>query len=126
MSAVLIFLYRSICIAFMLLAARGLSAQFDVSRFTHYTYKSGLSDDYIRSVTQDHRGYIWIGTEYGLNRFDGNHFEHYYQDVPKGFLHSSQIRKLENISGKRLAILTHFRTEILEEEKYIMQPLFIP
>ena len=115
-----------ICIAFLVLIPKGIPAQFEVSRFTHYTYKDGLSDDYIRSIAQDHRGYIWIGTEYGLNRFDGNRFEHYYQDVPKNFLHSSQIRKIENLTDKRLAILTHLRTQILDEEEYVMSSLFIP
>ncbi|NDV58493.1 hybrid sensor histidine kinase/response regulator transcription factor [Bacteroides sp. 519] len=40
-------------------------------RFRHYTVEDGLSANSIRSLLQDKRGYIWIGTENGLNCFDG-------------------------------------------------------
>lgn len=35
------------------------------------TPEHGLSHGYISSLFQDSRGYIWIGTIYGLNRYDG-------------------------------------------------------
>ena len=36
-----------------------------------------LTSTVITSICQDKTGYIWIGTEYGLNRFDGYHFTQY-------------------------------------------------
>ncbi|MCR5711542.1 MAG: response regulator [Prevotella sp.] len=39
-----------------------------------------LSSNLVTSLCQDQQGYIWIGTEYGLNKFDGVHFTHYYHD----------------------------------------------
>ncbi|MBO6144003.1 MAG: response regulator [Prevotella sp.] len=39
-----------------------------------------LSSDVITSLCQDRQGYVWIGTEYGLNRFDGVRFRQYYND----------------------------------------------
>ena len=39
-----------------------------------------LSSNQITSLCQDRQGYIWIGTEYGLNKFDGVHFRQYYND----------------------------------------------
>ena len=39
-----------------------------------------LSSNLITSLCQDAQGYIWIGTEYGLNKFDGIHFTQYYSD----------------------------------------------
>jgi len=36
-----------------------------------------LSSSQINCICQDGYGYIWIGTEYGLNRFDGYHFVSY-------------------------------------------------
>lgn len=41
-------------------------------------YDSGqLSCNLISTVCQDDRGFIWIGTEYGLNKFDGVQFTQY-------------------------------------------------
>lgn len=34
-----------------------------------------LSSNQITSLCQDRQGYIWIGTEYGLNKFDGVYFK---------------------------------------------------
>lgn len=39
-----------------------------------------LSSNQITSLCQDSQGYIWIGTEYGLNKFDGVHVTQYYND----------------------------------------------
>lgn len=37
-----------------------------------------LTCDLITSICQDQDGFIWIGTDYGLNRFNGIQFTHYY------------------------------------------------
>jgi ligand-binding sensor domain-containing protein len=38
-------------------------------------YKTdGLSNNSVLSITQDCVGYLWIGTNKGLNRFDGQSF----------------------------------------------------
>ena len=42
--------------------------------FNHLTTDDGLSNNYIVSLAQDQKGYIWIATESGLNRFDGQQF----------------------------------------------------
>jgi signal transduction histidine kinase/ligand-binding sensor domain-containing protein len=45
--------------------------------FTGYSLSDGLSQSVINCVFQDSRGYIWFGTQNGLNRFDGYSFEVY-------------------------------------------------
>ena len=37
-----------------------------------------LTCDLITSICQDKDGFIWIGTDYGLNKFNGIQFTHYY------------------------------------------------
>ncbi|WP_281644380.1 hybrid sensor histidine kinase/response regulator transcription factor [Bacteroides zoogleoformans] len=44
---------------------------------SHFGVENGLSNNYILSLAQDRRGYIWIATESGLNRFDGRQFTVY-------------------------------------------------
>ncbi len=46
-------------------------------RFRHYQAEDGLSYNSVRSILQDCRGFIWIGTENGLNRFDGYSFREF-------------------------------------------------
>ena len=46
-------------------------------RFTNYTVFAGLSSNKVRCIFKDERGFVWIGTEDGLNLFDGHSFEVY-------------------------------------------------
>ena len=46
--------------------------------FVGYTDKNGLSNSHVNAIGQDEKGYIWIATNDGLNRFDGNKFENFY------------------------------------------------
>jgi ligand-binding sensor domain-containing protein len=48
--------------------ARGLHSPV---RFDHLSTAEGLSQDIAWDVVQDSLGFIWIGTENGLNRYDG-------------------------------------------------------
>jgi len=45
--------------------------------FTHYTTDAGLLSTEINTVTQDERGFIWVGTVDGLQRFDGTRFQNF-------------------------------------------------
>ncbi|MCY7295009.1 ligand-binding sensor domain-containing diguanylate cyclase [Alteromonas sp. a30] len=43
-------------------------------RFDSFNVKDGLTHEVIRGVIQDKRGFLWIATEGGLNRYDGFNF----------------------------------------------------
>lgn len=45
--------------------------------FDHLTIQDGLSHNTIHCLLQDQYGYIWIGTQNGLNKYDGYNFEVY-------------------------------------------------
>ena len=40
--------------------------------------EEGLSQVSVLAITQDSQGFMWIGTQEGLNRYDGYGFENYY------------------------------------------------
>ncbi|HNC43671.1 MAG TPA: two-component regulator propeller domain-containing protein, partial [Acidobacteriota bacterium] len=44
-------------------------AQTESVTFDHLTQEDGLSNNAIRTIFQDRKGFIWIGTEDGLNRY---------------------------------------------------------
>ncbi len=46
--------------------------------FNRYTSSEGLPDNRIRSVFQDSRGFIWVGTMNGVSRYDGYNFRKFY------------------------------------------------
>ena len=50
------------------------------SQTQHFYTADKLSSNQITAITQDADGYIWIGTEYGLNKYDGYSFTNYLYD----------------------------------------------
>lgn len=43
--------------------------------FSHADVNNGLSDNWVKRIYRDSKGFIWFGTNSGLNRFDGYDFE---------------------------------------------------
>jgi two-component sensor histidine kinase/streptogramin lyase len=78
-------LYRVLLWTTVLFAGLGLSAQ-DL-RFQHLTTDAGLSDNAITCVYEDREGFIWIGTENGLDRYDGSRV----WNVPNTAMHITAI-----------------------------------
>jgi len=56
----------------LLLFCVRVSAQNPRLSFQHITIEDGLSNSTVQSFCKDSRGFIWIGTRDGLNRYDGN------------------------------------------------------
>ena len=58
-------------------------------RFRNYTINDGLSQSSVTTIIQDNNYGIWIGTQDGLNRFDGKTFEVFTPDDNKNILSQS-------------------------------------
>lgn len=54
-----------------------LQAQPIPSYFEHYTVEQGLSQNSVYAMLQDQKGFLWLGTEDGLNRYDGHEMKVY-------------------------------------------------
>lgn len=50
---------------------------YDSYRIKHFTLEDGLSQVSTNDLLLDSSGFVWIATQDGLNRFDGNEFKHF-------------------------------------------------
>ena len=60
-------------------------------RFNNYSINEGLSQSVVTCLLQDNTNLLWVGTQEGLNRFDGKVFEIFNSDNTKG-IESENIR----------------------------------
>lgn len=66
------------CIGLLLAVVTQAVAAIPDMKFRRLDTRDGLSSPQVNSVYRDSRGYVWIGTPYGLNRYDGYRFKVYY------------------------------------------------
>jgi len=57
-----------------------ISLSGQLQQFDHFAVEDGISQSAIICIFQDSEGFIWIGTQNGLNKFDGYTFENYFND----------------------------------------------
>ncbi len=76
-------------------------------RFNQISVINGLSNSHAKTTLQDYLGFIWIGTENGLNRYDGYSckvFKHRLNDSSS--LPHNEIYRIFEDSGKNLWVCT--------------------
>jgi ligand-binding sensor domain-containing protein len=73
--------------------------------FKHLTINEGLSQNTVFSMLQDHSGFIWLGTEDGLNRYDGYEFRIFKHELSNpGSLGNNQVNVIvEDARGRLIA-----------------------
>ena len=66
--------------AAVLLTAAVADAKIPDMKFRRLDTRDGLSNSQVNCVFRDGRGYLWMGTAYGLNRYDGYRVKNYYSN----------------------------------------------
>src|SRR5690606_16574928 len=71
-------------------------------KFSRLSIDEGLSQNTVLAVLQDQTGFTWVGTEDGLNRYDGYEFVHYKHDPnDRNSITNNQINTLyEDTEGR--------------------------
>jgi len=94
----LIILTASLCAPVTASSSTNFTSQV---RFQHLSPKHGLSNSGVYCFYQDSRGFMWIGTEDGLNRYDGSEFRvfHHRADDPKSISHNEVWSIVEDSRG---------------------------
>jgi len=87
-----------------------LYAQRQITTFESLTNDDGLSASYVTCLLQDRKGFIWIGTQDGLNRYDGYGFR-IFRSIPGDSLSltNSSITTLYQDQQDRIWVGTHGR-----------------
>ncbi len=78
-----------------------LSAQEIKYSFDKLTIHDGLSNNEVSSILQDKRGFVWIGTAEGLNRYDGSSIRVYENNSrdPRSLVHNEVACQYIDRSG---------------------------
>jgi PAS domain S-box-containing protein len=57
-----------------------VNSQSDILQFENISTEQGLSQGTVTAILQDRQGFMWFGTEGGLNKYDGYQFSIYEHD----------------------------------------------
>lgn len=88
----------------------------EIDRF--YTKKDGLAGTYFHDILQDTKGFMWICTKSGLNRFDGYNFEVYqFDSADSTSLNSTTAISVFEDNKKRLWVGTNRGLNLYNREK---------
>lgn len=95
--------------------------------FRNYTVMDGLCANTIWDIEQDEQGFMWFGTKYGLNRFDGHEFRSYKFDKKnKNSIGNNFIRKIFKYDAKTFWIGTEegiYIFDLTKETFKLFEPL---
>lgn len=72
-----------VCAILIFFAFQSASAETKRFFINHFRIEDGLSSNQILTIHQDQKGYVWIGTPNGLQRFDGRKFMNYQIKSPE-------------------------------------------
>ena len=91
-----------LCLLFIFINVKLYSQEFG---YKHYTTQDGLVQSQVRSLFQDSKGYIWVGTKGGVSRFDGISFVNF--TVKDGLFNSQVLSIIEDSKGTIWFLTNH-------------------
>lgn len=75
---------RFILLTLVILFTHLINAQIQPIKFKYYGIGNGLNSTDINSIVQDKEGYLWIGSNRGINRFNAYEFEDFNEIILPG------------------------------------------
>jgi signal transduction histidine kinase/ligand-binding sensor domain-containing protein/DNA-binding response OmpR family regulator len=98
--------YKLIIVIVLYCCVPALSQELE---FQHFSTRHGLSQSNVWDILQDRFGFIWIGTEDGLNVYDGYTFTAYRNDpLDSSSLSNSNVHCIEQDASGNLWIGTRY------------------
>jgi ligand-binding sensor domain-containing protein/signal transduction histidine kinase len=62
--------------------------------FEHISVEQGLSQSSVHTIAQDKLGFLWMGTDAGLNRYDGFRFQTFHPDKSRSSLSGDYVERI--------------------------------
>lgn len=94
--------------------------------FEHINYEKNFAPSMISSIFQDEKGFIWLGTENGLLRYDGYNFLKYTRDRNiAGSISNNHINVIYEDSDTNLWIGTSNGINYFDKDRKIFSPIDI-
>jgi serine phosphatase RsbU (regulator of sigma subunit) len=91
-----------------------------------YTAESGLTDNYITCLYTDHKGFLWIGTKNGLNKYNGYSFEQFKADLSdKQTLPGAEVLDILEDYQNQLWVLTNLGISKFNRSENSFQTFFV-
>lgn len=117
-----------ICILLFLLTAQEGKALLPTRfHFRHYNIENGIPSNGISDIIQDSKGFIWIGTDNGLSRFDGTQFRFYEKKNPRyQNFQTSNITSICEVNDAEIWIGTEAGIYIYRQEEDIFTRFDVP
>jgi signal transduction histidine kinase/ligand-binding sensor domain-containing protein len=111
-------LNKNYILLFFLGAWFGVWCQPNTGQFINYGVKDGLSEAVCSGIAQDSRGFYWISTQGGINRFDGANFKSYF---PSEMLGEKQL--MDNSKVFFESVPNHLLVTLGNSEAFILNTI---
>ncbi|MEY3398809.1 MAG: hypothetical protein RL220_1403, partial [Bacteroidota bacterium] len=110
-----------IILSFIFVSASCLAQHTD-TYWKFYSREDGLAGSWIRCLAEDSYGYLWIGTQSGLSRFDGTHFQNYYHsDDDSTSIISNYINCISILPDNNILIGTMYGFSVFNQQSQTCQ-----
>jgi signal transduction histidine kinase/ligand-binding sensor domain-containing protein/DNA-binding response OmpR family regulator len=85
--------------------------------FKRFYTANGLPDERIRSLYQDSKGFLWIGTMNGISRYDGYTFKNYYSTIAKNSIVGNWAYDITEDAAHNIWIATNEGLSKFDQQK---------
>lgn len=103
-----------VAIGFLLLGmARGQDSAYTIEI---YNAENGLPQNTVRSIEVDKRGFVWLATEFGLVRFDGQNFKVYNSENTPAIKSNRIVFIGRNLSGRLIVVDGSYNRMLINED----------
>jgi signal transduction histidine kinase/ligand-binding sensor domain-containing protein len=111
-------LFKTYILFLFLVISFSIWTQSNTGQFINYGVEDGLCEAFCSGIAQDSRGFYWISTQGGINRFDGTNFKAYY---PSEFLGEKQL--LDKSAVFFECVPNHMLVTLGNSEAYILNTI---